>query len=399
MKREKLLALVVLGTMALFTLGLLNCYEVRAQERVKIGGIVDLTGPTNVIGVPYANGIEDYFAMVNEEGGINGRKIDYFPIDYQYKLPQAMAAYKRLVAQQKVIALLGWGTGDSKARIPLVNRDKLPQIQASWAEDHVDPLTRYNFTAVASYADEIKIMLQYAKKHPVVKGRKVRVAYVYADAEYARSPIRRVKKEKYAQKIGLELVDEEIVSQSATEAVSQLLTLKKAKPDYTILVLTSKPASVVLKDIKKVGIKTNLMGFFYLGDYSLLKLVGDAAKGLMVATPYAFGSETDVPGIRKIWEFNKKHHPERKVIELQYISGWINAMIMAEGVRRAGNNLTGAGVKEGLETFTNFETGGISKPISFSPTKHKGSYAIKLAVAEPDKLRFRPVTGWLTVEK
>ena len=399
MKRNNLLALVVLGTMVVFTLGLFVNSRAMAKEKIRIGGIVDLTGPTNVIGVPYSNGIEDYFAMVNKEGGINGRQIDYFPIDFQYKLPQAMAAYKRLVAQQKIIALLGWGTGDSKARIPLVNRDKIPQIQASWAEDHVDPITPYNFTAVASYADEIKIMLQYAKKHPVEKGRKIRVAYVYADAEYARAPIRRIKKEKYAQKIGLDLVDEEIIAQTATEAVSQLLTLKKAKPDYTILVLTSKPASVVLKDAKKVGIDTKFMGFFYLGDYSLLKLVGDAAKGLMVATPFAFGSETDIPGIKKIWDFNKRYHPDRKVIELQYIAGWINAMIMVEGVKRAGNNLTGKGVKEGLETFSNFQTGGISKPISFSPKKHKGSCAIKIALAYPDKLSFVPITGWLTVEQ
>ena len=398
MKLKKLLVLGGLIMLASFIPWLWGSGAV-AQEVIKIGGIVDLTGPTNVIGVPYANGIEDYFTMVNEEGGINGRKIDYFPIDYQYKLPQAMAAYKRLVAQQKVIALLGWGTGDSKTRIPLVNRDKIPQIQASWAEDHVDPITPYNFTAAASYADEVKIMLRYIKKHPVEKGRKIRVAYVYADAEYARAPIRRVKEEKYAQKIGLELVDEAIIAQSATEAVSQLLTLKKAKPDYTILVLTSKPASVVLKDAKKVGIETKFMGFFYLGDYSLLKLVGDAAKGLIVATPYAFGSEIDVPGIKKIWAFNKKHHPDRKVIELQYISGWVNAMIMAEGARRAGNNLTGKGVKEGIESFVNFETGGISRPITFSPKKHKGSRAIKLALAEPDKLKFTPVTGWLTVEE
>ncbi|MCK4829112.1 ABC transporter substrate-binding protein, partial [bacterium] len=82
MKRNNLLALVVLGTMVVFTLGLLVNSGALAKEKIRIGGIVDLTGPTNVIGVPYSNGIEDYFAMVNKEGGINGRQIDYFPIDF-----------------------------------------------------------------------------------------------------------------------------------------------------------------------------------------------------------------------------------------------------------------------------------------------------------------------------
>ena len=112
MKRNNLLALVVLGTMMAFTLVLFFNSGALAKEKIRIGGIVDLTGPTNITGVPYAEGIADYFTMVNERGGINGRLIEYFPIDYEYKLPKAMAAYKRLVAQQKVIAIIGWGTGD-----------------------------------------------------------------------------------------------------------------------------------------------------------------------------------------------------------------------------------------------------------------------------------------------
>jgi branched-chain amino acid transport system substrate-binding protein len=369
-----------------------------AAETIKIGAVVDLTGPTNDIGVPYAQGIADYFDKINKEGGIKGRMIEYFPIDYGYKLPQAMAAYKRLATEHNVIALIGWGTGDSKVRIPLVSKDKIPQL-TTFALEQTEPHTPYNFAHMISYEHQIMGMLQYAKDHPLEKGRKVRVAYVYSDAEYGRAPIRYLKERNFAEKLGLELVDEQIISQTATEAVSQALTLKKAKPDYAIVVLTPKPASVFVKDAKKVGLEATIMGFSFLGDYSLLKLLGEAGKGLIVAAPCSYGHETDVAGIKKIWDYNKKYHPERKVIDLQYVYGWLYGMILEEAIKRAGDNLTGEGLKNALETCKNFETDGISRPITFTPTDHRGSYEFKLSIANPEKGTFEPLSDWIKVEK
>jgi len=395
-RRKRLWVLGMLGIVVLIFVfpGTL----VYGKETIKIGGIVDLTGPTNDIGVPYAEGVADYFDKINKEGGINGRLIEYIPIDYAYKLPQAMAAYKRLVTEHKIIALIGWGTGDSKARIPLINKDKVPQF-TTFALDQTQPYAPYNFSHMISYEHQIMGMLQYANSKPIEKGRKVRVAYVYSDAEYGRAPIRYIKERNYAEKIGLELVDEQIISQSATEAVSQALTLKKAKPDYTIVVLTPKPASVFIKDAKKVGLETTIMGFSFLGDYSLLKLLGDAGKGLIVAAPCSYGHETDVPGIKKIWDYNKRYHPEKKVIDLQYVYGWLYGMIITEGIKRAGDKLTGEGLKDALETFRNFSTDGISRPITFTSTDHMGSYEFKLSIANPGKGTFDSISSWIKAEK
>lgn len=384
--------------MLAFTLFLLGGTITYAKETIKIGGIVDLTGPTNDIGVPWAQGVADYLDKINKEGGIKGRLIEYFPIDYAYKLPQAMVAYKRLATEHNVIALIGWGTGDNKARIPLVNKDKIPQLSA-FALDQTEPYTPYNFAHMISYEHQIMGMLQYAKDRPIEKGRKIRVAYVYSDAEYGRAPIRYLKERNYAEKMGVELVDEQIIGQTATEAVSQALTLKKAKPDYTVVVLTPKPASVFIKDAKKVGLETTFMGFSFLGDYSLLKLLGEAGKGLIVAAPCCYGHETDVPGIKKIWDYNKKYYPERKVIELQYVYAWLYGMIIEEAIKRAGDNLTGESLKNALETFRNFGTDGISRPITFTSTDHRGSYEFKLSVANPEKGTFESFSDWIKVEK
>lgn len=396
MKRNRLYGFTLVALVVSFAVSLGSTPNVTAKEKIRIGGIVDLTGPTNDIGVPYAEGVSDYFDKINRSGGVNGREIDYYAIDFQYKLPQAMAAYKRLVSQQGVIAVVGWGTGDCKARIPLINRDKIVQF-TTFSLDQTEPHSDYNFCHLISYTHQVIGMLQYAKDHPKEEGRKVRVALVYSDAEYGRAPIRNIEDLGIIDKIGVEVVDKEVISQTATEAVSQSLKLEQAKPDYTIVILTPKPAAVFLKDAKKVGLDTTFMGFSFLGDYSLLKLLGDAGEGLIVAAPASYGHEKNIQGIREIWEYNEKYHPERKVIELQYVYGWLYGLLIEEALKRAGDNITGEGLKNALETISDFDSKGIAPPLTFSSKNHRGSYMFKLSRANPEKGTFESFTDWIEV--
>ncbi|MDQ3259343.1 MAG: ABC transporter substrate-binding protein, partial [Pseudomonadota bacterium] len=103
-----------------------------AQE-IKVGGIFDLTGITSDVGKPFAQGVRDYVEFTNSRGGINGKKIKLFDVDYGYKIPEAVAAYKRLVGDEKVILISGWGTGDTEALKNFVNSDKIPYFSASFS--------------------------------------------------------------------------------------------------------------------------------------------------------------------------------------------------------------------------------------------------------------------------
>src|SRR5512144_556983 len=84
----------------------------QAQQEIKVGGIFDLTGITSDVGKPFAVGVRDGVAWTNENGGINGKKVRLIDVDYGYKIPEAVAAYKRMVGDDKVIMINGWGTGD-----------------------------------------------------------------------------------------------------------------------------------------------------------------------------------------------------------------------------------------------------------------------------------------------
>ena len=74
-------------------------------------------------------------------------------------------------------------------------------------------------------------------------------------------------------------------------------------------------------------------------------------------------------------------------------------MLLEEALKRAGNNISGEGLKNALETIRNFDSGGIAPPLTFTPTNHRGSYMFKLSRANPEKGTFESFTDWIEVKE
>lgn len=135
------------------------------------------------MGKPYAEGIKDCVRYFNENGGINGKQIELLMVDYQYKIPQAIAAYKDFL-RKKVVAIYGWGTGDTEALSKFVTKDKIPYFSASYSEHITNPKENpYNFLVGATYSDQARIALKFIKD----KGDKKTVAFIYNDTGFGRS--------------------------------------------------------------------------------------------------------------------------------------------------------------------------------------------------------------------
>src|SRR5260370_39448349 len=126
-----------------------------AGEEIKVGGIFDLTGVTSDVGKSFAKGVRDGVQWTNENGGINGKKIHLADVDYGYKMPEAVAAYKRMVNDDKVIMINGWGTGDTEQLKDQGHADKMPYISGSFSAHLTDPTkTPYNHFCPQRYADQ-----------------------------------------------------------------------------------------------------------------------------------------------------------------------------------------------------------------------------------------------------
>lgn len=80
-------------------------------KTIKLGGIFDISGPTNPIGAPFAKGATAYFDYLNKKGGIKGQPVDLITIDYEYNIQKSMSGFSRLTTKENILGLLGWGSG------------------------------------------------------------------------------------------------------------------------------------------------------------------------------------------------------------------------------------------------------------------------------------------------
>jgi branched-chain amino acid transport system substrate-binding protein len=342
----------------------------QAQQEIKVGGIFDLTGITSDVGKPYAQGVRDGVAWTNENGGINGKKIRLVDVDYGYKIPEAVAAYKRMVGDDKVIMINGWGTGDTEGLKAQVNGDKIPYISASFSGHLTDPSkTPYNFFVAPSYSDQLRAWLHWVKDDWKDKSRNPKVAFFYGDNAYGKAPIEAGR--RYCKDIGVDLVDEEIVPGAFQDATSQLLNMKQKGADYGYINVTTTGVSIILRDAKKLGLNTKFGSNPYGFSEQLPLVAKEAAEGVTGVVPHVpFGE--NVPGMKRLVDFHKKNHPD-DTHDAMYVRGWCYVLVWTEALKRAdkAGQLSGEGVKAALETFKDFDMGGLTNPITYTPTDHR----------------------------
>jgi branched-chain amino acid transport system substrate-binding protein len=370
------------GTIAAALAALLAAGSARAQE-IKVGGLFDLTGITSDVGKPYAQGAQDAVAWTNENGGINGKKIKLIAVDYGYKIPEAVAAYKRLVGDEKVIMINGWGTGDTLALKQFVNDEKIPYFSASFAGDLTDPKkTPYNFFVAPSYSDELRAWLSWVKAD--AKGKTAKVAFFYGDNPYGKAPIEAGR--RFCKENGIELVDEEIVPGNFQDATSQLLNMKQKGAEYAYINVTTTGVSLILRDAKKLGLATKFGSNPYGFSESLPAVAKEAAEGATGVMPHVpFGE--NVPGMKRLVDWHQKHHPG-DTHDALYVRGWTYVLLWTEALKRAdkAGQLNGPGIKAATETLKNFDLGGLTANVTYSPDDHRPSTKTPIYQVQKGKL-------------
>lgn len=354
-----------------------------AGNTIVIGQLADLTGPTSAVGKPYAEGIRDAVKFINENGGINGKKIEIRSIDYAYDKNKAITQYKKFL-QEGIFAIQGWGTGDTEALSSFVTKDKVVYMSASYSAHLTNPAkTPYNFFIAADYTTQLRAGLTYLKEN--WKGKKApKIVFIYPNHPYGIAPIKGGK--AYAKEIGFNVVGDEIVGLKAIEATSQLLSVKKKGADFAWVGGTTPSTAVILKDAKKLGLTTKFLIDLWGNDESLLKLAEGAQNGRALGLQAAVGYGAKVPGMKDIVKATKGVHKMT-----HYIRGWVSMNVMAEALKRAdkAGNLSGEGVKKALESLKDFNTGGLTAPITFTKDDHRPNMSAAVFAYKEGKLVFK----------
>jgi len=357
---------------------------VALAAEVKIGGIMDTTGATSDVGKDYAIGMSDAYKYINSQGGVNGKEIKFTWFDYGYRIPEAITKYKMLKRIGNIV-IMGWGTGDTEALSPTVNKDQLPYVSASYSAHLTDPKkTPYNLFFSSDYSTNARaaITAWFDKKwkaHPDFGKRKPRFACCYMFASpYSSAPIKAIKDQ--ATMLGFEIGDDQDISLFALDTKSQIMALKTFKPDLLWHGNTTMSVSATIRDAYALGLGANHIVNNWGFDENLPRLAGEAAEGVMGATPCAFFGEK-VKNMDLVVSSAEKYSPGVPLAKRlnRTVQAWGDALITWEAMKRAdkkGVDLTKAGcgpgiMKEGFETVKDFDIGLGAAPISFTATDHR----------------------------
>ncbi len=372
---RKYLCLVVLGLFML-TLG---CTRKEDAAPIRIGAIFDLSGPTANTGTPYAEGILGYVEWVNARGGLDGRPIELVWEDYAYNVQQAEALYTRFVQEEGIVAFQGWGTGDTEALRERIVEDQIPFMSASYSHVLGDPTEApYNFLVGTSYSHQFFIVLDWIASEWERAGKSgtPKVALLHHPSPFGISPWK-YGGEAYAAQLGFDMRVEPM--QDDIEA--QLHTLKTWNPDYIVLQTVASPAArAVVAARTIVFLDAPIICLNWCANEILVQQATSAAEGVIGVFPFAPPTVL-VPGLEAPNEFLAQKGLSLREKGVHYGQGWWTMAIMAEGIRRAlrqGTPLTGARIKAALETLQDFDTGGVTVPITFTPHEHYGTEGVQL---------------------
>ncbi|HON58274.1 MAG TPA: ABC transporter substrate-binding protein [Smithella sp.] len=346
------------------------------NKEIRIAQWGPQTGPAAPWG-SVARGSGLLFQIVNEEGGIHGRKIKYFIRDDQYNPAQTKAVVKELVEREGIFAFVG-GVG---AACGMAVKDYLTENKIIWVgpstalQEYVFPVNPYLFAIYPLYEDEASILTKYA----VEKLKAKKIAFLYQNDSYGKAGLAGCKMRMNAMK--KKLAEEVSVEPGEKDLSSQILRLKNSGADVVFLWVNPTSAVIALKTAATIGFKPQWISSDTLMDFPLMnKITGGLWEGVITG---GFGLPTDVdhPLMNKYRAAAKKYAPEER-FGVFYTAGIMFAEPLVEALKRVGPNLSREALLKELNSIRNFQ--GIGPVINWSPQVHQGVDSIQILKCGPN---------------
>jgi branched-chain amino acid transport system substrate-binding protein len=313
-----------------------------SDTEIRIGNIMPYSGPASAYGI-IGKTMSAYFRMINDSGGVNGRKINFISYDDAYSPPKTVEQARRLVESDEVFLIFApLGTAPNAAIQKYMNTMKVPQLfvatgASRWGDPEHFPWT---IGWQPNYRAEGRVYATYILQHHV--GAKIGVLYQNDDfgKDYVLG-LKDVLRDKY-DKMVVASVPYEI---SMPTVDSQVVAIKTANPDIFINVATPKFAAQAIKKIAELGwhpiqIMTNVSAS--VG--AVLKPAGlENSAGILSA-----GYQMDVtdpqwdsfPGMQRYRAFMAKYYPEADKSESGPLTGFTTSTALVNVLKRCGDNLT-----------------------------------------------------------
>ena len=324
---------------------------------IKIGNTNPYSGPASAYGT-IGKAIGAYFKKVNDEGGINGRKVNYISYDDAYSPPKAVEMVRKLVEQDQVAALFQTlGTPTNSAIHKYVNQQKVPHLfVATGATKWNDP-QHFPWTMgfQPNYQTEGRIYAQYILKNlPDAK-----IGILYQNDDYGKD-YRKGLHDGLGEAAKKLIVMEQTYEVTDPTIDSQIVNLKNSGANVFFNVTITKFAVQAIKKSHDIGWKpTHFLNNVSSSLGTVLKPAGlDASKGLITAL---YQKEITDPqwkndkGYLDWVAFMKKYYPEGALDDQSNAYGYLAAQTLVQVLKQCGNDLSRENIMKQAANLKNFE--------------------------------------------
>ena len=316
-----------------------------AQQEILIGYHGPLTGPASWVGLGGRDGALLAIDEINAAGGVNGRKIRMVAYDDAGKPSEAEAVAKKMIESDKVFAILGGGISSVALVVgEEAHRAKVPYMNGSAGSPKImDQQSRWVFTgATIDGRDNAQNYATFVGDYLKVK----KVAFIHGADESSQTLADQASK-LIKDRYGVEILTDQKFNNGDTDFSSQLLAIKQSNPEYILMVGFYVEAARIIRQARELGIKTAFKGDTSMMNSGFLTIAGPAAEGTILAyvPPYFNGNP-----IKDMADFEARY--KKKYVDA-FNYGTMYAL--AEGMKRAGKDLTRKGLVEALETLKDFK--------------------------------------------
>lgn len=341
-------------------------------NRILLGQSAAFSGPAAQLGIDLHAGAKLYFDQLNLQGGVYGRKIEILTADDKYEPELTAENTRRLIQTNQVFALFGYvGTPTSNAALPIFTAAKVPFFAPfTGARSLREPFNRNIFHIRAGYIEETEHLVDQLVRVGIKN-----IAAFYQNDAYGQAGLDGVQ--RALAKRNMTLTDSATVERNSKNVSAAAQQLLRKRPDAIIQITTYASSAALIKQMHAAGYTGQFHNVSFVGSQPLASALGADGPGVGVSQVVPFPWKPSNPLVAEYTRALKKAGTAEP--NFSSLEGYIAAKVFAEGLRRAGPDLTREHFIAALETITlkNYDIG---FPVEFSATRHTGSAFVDMTV-------------------
>ena len=361
------------------------------EKEILIGSCSALEGPSHFLGTETVTGAKAYFDMINEAGGVDGRRLKLIAYDDSYDPSKTEACFNRLM-EQKIFALAFFvGTPTVVKYVPMAESNKIPLVGLfTGAQTLYVPLRHWVVSVRASYFDETREQVDGLWGTLGYK----KIGVIYPDDPFGTTVLEGVKTALKSH--GAEPVATASYQRQTAQVGEAIDKVRAANPEAVVVVGPANTVAPILKQSHAKGWKPLFLTVSFVGTDELIQEAGSDAEGVVVTQvvpPYYLTEYKTVALYRRTLG---KYYPS---VQPNFVSleGFVDAMVLVEGLKRAGKELTREGLIHGIESMHDIDVGlGEQLKLNYSAKKHAGFDKVIPTVVRGG--RAVPFTDWSTAQ-